>query len=76
MLNTIKSEIKCHNKASGEKSRLSRRIPPESSMIHGTRSSKMLCTVTPSFSMTMKTSAFIKVAYRRPHHMNNKQHRK
>lgn len=71
--NTIKSGIKFHNKTIGEKAH---RISPESSMIHGTRSSRMLCMVTPSFRMTMKTSAFIRVAYRSPHHMNNKQLRK
>ncbi|CAG09741.1 unnamed protein product [Tetraodon nigroviridis] len=36
----------------------------------------MLCTVTPSFNMTMKTSAFMRVAYSSPVHMNNKQLRK
>lgn len=51
-------------------------IPPETSMIQGMSSSRTLCTVTPSFRMTMKTSAFIRVAYRSPDHMNNKQHMK
>lgn len=45
-------------------------------MIQGMSSSRTLCTVTPSFRMTMKTSAFIRVAYRSPDHMNNKQHMK
>lgn len=74
--NTIKLEIKYQNKTIGEKAYLFPGISPESSMIHGTRSSRMLCTVTPSFRMTMKTSAFIRVAYRSPDHMNNKQLRK
>lgn len=45
-------------------------------MIQGMSSSRMLCVVTPSFNMTMKTSAFIRVAYRSPDHINNKQLRK
>lgn len=58
-----------------EQCKLTKNIP-ETSMIQGISSSRTLCTVTPSFNMTMKTSAFISVAYRSPDHMNNKQLRK
>ena len=53
-----------------------KQILPETSMIQGMSSSRRLCMVTPSFNMTMKTSAFIRVAYRSPDHMNSKQLRK
>ncbi|TNN81886.1 hypothetical protein EYF80_007794 [Liparis tanakae] len=49
---------------------------PETSIIQGMISSRTLCIVTPSFNMTMKTSAFIRVAYSSPDHINNKQLRK